>query len=347
MNPGGGRDTFMKREETILIAHGGGGEMTRRLLEEKIVPRLSNPALDPLTDSAILDQQPGRLCFTTDAYVVQPLIFPGGDIGMLSVCGTVNDLAVMGARPLGISLALIIEEGLPLATFEKIIDSIASASRESGVPIITGDTKVVERRSGDGMFITTAGVGVLPDGIELSMSRIRAGDVIIVNGSIAEHGLAIMSAREGLKFTTEIRSDVAALNEMLEAVMGTGADVRFMRDMTRSGLAGVLADICEDTGLSVETDEDSIPVTRTCRHCAEMLGLDPLTVANEGKCLIVVPESDAGIVLNALKGNTFGRDAAVIGRTTDNSPALAELITTSGGRRIIQRPYGEELPRIC
>jgi hydrogenase expression/formation protein HypE len=334
-------------QECIVLAHGGGGELTRRLLDEHVLPRLANPLLGPLTDSAVIPVETRRIAFTSDAFVVQPLEFPGGDIGRLAVCGTVNDLAVMGARPVALSLALVLEEGLPLATLDRVLDSIANAASEAGVVIATGDTKVVERRAGDGMTITTAGIGELRDGIELSPGRVTPGDALIVTGPIAEHGLAVMSVREGLAFETELRSDVAPLNGLLGAVFDSGVEVKFTRDPTRGGLAGVAADLAESAGASVELDESAIPVTRVVRHTAELLGLDVLTVANEGKAVLAVPGPEAETVVEVCRSHPLGRQAAIIGRVTPSRPPLVELITQSGGRRIVQRPYGEELPRIC
>jgi hydrogenase expression/formation protein HypE len=330
-----------------MIAHGGGGELTRRLIAEHILPKLGNAFLTPLTDSAVLPAAGGRTAFTTDAFVVQPLEFPGGDIGRLAVCGTVNDLAVMGAVPRALSLAMVLEEGLPLRILDRVVDSIAAAAAQAGVVIATGDTKVVERRRGDGMIITTAGIGQMRDEMELSPRRIEPGDVMILTGRIADHGLAVMSAREGLAFETELLSDVAPLADLVEAVCRPGADLKFMRDPTRGGLAGVVADLAEDTGLSIELDEAAIPLSRVARHTAELLGLDPLTIANEGKCVVVVPARHAEAVLEACRGHALGREAAIVGRFMEARPPLVELLTRSGGRRIVQRPYGEELPRIC
>jgi len=334
-------------QDQIIMAHGGGGELTRRLLNERIVPKLGNEFLNPLSDSAVLPRPGGKICMTTDAFVVTPLEFPGGDIGRLAVCGTVNDLAVAGANPLGLSLALVIEEGLSLELLDRMIDSIAAAAREAGVDIVTGDTKVIERQSGDGLIITTAGVGELRDGVNLDPARIGAGDVIIVNGGIAEHGLAVMSAREGLAFDTDLLSDAAPLNGLIGELLDTGADVKFLRDPTRGGLSGVLVDLTEDTKLSVEVDESLIPLTTVARNTADMLGLDPMTIANEGKVVIVVPQSDADKILTTARKHKLGKTAAVIGKFVDAKPPLVELITRAGGRRMINRPYGEELPRIC
>ena len=331
----------------IVMAHGGGGELTRQLLERHVIPQLDNDLLNPLTDSAVLGEIHGRVCMTTDAFVVQPLEFPGGNIGDLAVCGTVNDLAVMGARPVALSLALVLEEGLAIETLDRIVASIAASAQAAGVVIATGDTKVVERRGGDGMVVTTAGVGELRAGVELTAERIEPGDVLLINGPIGEHGLAVMSARENLAFETELRSDVAPLGGLIGRLLDSGAEVKFLRDPTRGGLAGVLADLAEETDLSIETEQTAVPITQTTHHTAEMLGLDPLTVANEGKVVAVVAAADGPKALEALRDHRLGAAAAAIGRFTDTSPALVELITRSGGRRIVSRPYGEDLPRIC
>lgn len=343
--------THTDTHNRVILAHGGGGELTRQLIEERILPRLGNSYLSPLTDAAILPVQAGKVAMTTDAFVVQPLCFPGGDIGRLAVCGTINDIAVMGAKPVALTLALIIEEGLSFERLDRILTSIAEAAAEAGVPVVSGDTKVIERQPGDraseGLTIITTGLGRLRDDVRLDAARVTAGDVIIINGHIADHGLAVMSAREGLSFQTDLETDAAPLNGLIHAVLDTGADVKFMRDPTRGGLAGTLADLVDDTGLTVRLDEAAIPITRVARHTAEMLGLDPLTVANEGKVVIVAAEADAAKVLAACKAHPFGRNAAVIGRVTTDDPPLVELTTRAGGSRIVQRPYGEELPRIC
>ncbi len=331
----------------IILAHGGGGEMTKQLIDEHIIARLGNEILNPLMDSAMLPRPYGRICMTTDSYVVQPIQFPGGDIGRLCVCGTVNDLSVMGARPLGLSLGLIIEEGLAIDTLDQILDSIAETAAEAGVSIVTGDTKVIERGNGDGILVNTAGIGEISEDVMIDMNRIRTGHAIIVTGTIADHGLAVMSAREGLSFDTDLKSDVAPLCGLVEAVLATEAEINFMRDPTRSGIAGVLTDLCELTDLSVEVNEEAIPISTTAMHTAETLGLDPLLVANEGKIVIVCPQKDVDTVLAACRESKYGRNAACIGRFSDGKPPLVELITRAGGRRIVQRPYGEELPRIC
>ena len=331
----------------ILLAHGGGGELTRRLLAERVLPKLGNPRLDPLTDAAVLPVGAANICLTTDAHVVQPLEFPGGDIGRLAVCGTVNDLAVMGARATALSLALVIEEGLELAVFDRIIDSIAAAAAEAGVVVATGDTKVVERARGDGMTITTAGVGELPDGVLLGAARVAVGDAVLITGRLAEHGLAVMSAREGLGLETDLVSDVAPLGDLARRICDCGPGVKFLRDPTRGGLAGLVADLVEETRLSVELEERALPISPIVLHTAELLGLDPLTVANEGKIVVVCAPEAAERALGVCRDHPLGADAAIVGRVADTQPPLAELITRAGGRRIVQRPYGEELPRIC
>ncbi|MFH0983816.1 MAG: hydrogenase expression/formation protein HypE [Planctomycetota bacterium] len=331
----------------IVLAHGGGGELMQALIRTHILPRLDNALLRRLTDGAVLGRVAGDLVFTSDAFVVTPLEFPGGDIGRLAVCGTVNDLAMMGAKPVALSLAMVIEEGTPLELVDRILDSVAATAREAGTCIATGDTKVVERRDDSGMILTTAGVGERLAGAHPDAARIRPGDRLLLNGVIAEHGLAIMSVREGFAFETELRSDAAPLNGLVEAVLSAGYDVKFMRDPTRGGVASVLADMAEETGYSVEIEEAALPMSAVVRHAAELLGLDPLTVGNEGKCLMCVAAEDAGPVLTVLRGHPLGTQAAVIGRITDARPPLVEMITLAGGRRIVQRPYGEELPRIC
>ena len=295
----------------VVLAHGGGGELMGRLIREHILPRIGNPWLAVLTDGAVVPWGGGEVVFTTDSYVVTPLEFPGGDIGRLAVAGTVNDLAVMGAEPVALSLGLILEEGLPLAVLDRVLDSLAATAREAGVAIATGDTKVIERRTAGGdaaaqMFINTSGVGRRRPGLNLDVARIAPGDAVLVTGPLAEHGLAIMSVRAGLEFESTLRSDVAPLGGLLGAVFATGADVRFVRDATRGGAAGVLADIVAGCGHSVEIDERAIPLSPTGRHAAEMLGLDPLAVANEGKCVLVTAAADAERVLALYKERITG-----------------------------------------
>ncbi len=348
--------------DRILLAHGGGGELTGRLVREHLLARLGGQRPEALTDGAILPDPGGPLVFTTDSYVVVPLEFPGGDIGRLAVAGTVNDLAVMGAKPVAISLGLILEEGLPLATLDRIVASIAATAEQCDVAIVTGDTKVIERRARGGgvagpgaeeheyggLMINTAGIGLLRPGVRLGFSLIEPGDAVLLSGNLAEHGLAIMALRNGIEFETELHSDVAPLHGLAERLFDSGVRIRFLRDATRGGLAGVLADICEACGLSIEISEPAIPISPTCRHAAELLGLDPLTVANEGKLVCVVAAEDAERALEAMRSaGPIGARAARIGRVSEAQPPLVELITRAGGRRVVQRPYGEDLPRIC
>ncbi len=342
--------------DRVVLAHGGGGELMAQVIREHLLPPIDNELLAPLTDGAVLPWPAGGLVFTTDSYVVTPLEFPGGDIGRLAVAGTVNDLAVMGATPIALSLGLIMEEGLPFDVLDRVMASIAATAREAGVSIVTGDTKVIERRrsdgagaagSADGMFINTAGVGRPRSDVNLAVGRCAAGDAVFVTGTLADHGLTVMSVRNGIEFETELRTDAAPLNGLVAALLDSGADVKFLRDATRGGVAGVLADISGATGLSIEVFEEHLPISATARHAAEMLGLDPITVANEGKIVGVVAEQDMERALAVLREHALGRQAARIGRLTRTAPPLVELVTRVGGRRVVQRPYGEELPRIC
>jgi hydrogenase expression/formation protein HypE len=330
----------------IVRAHGGGGEMMNGLIRRHILGALGNAALAPLTDGAILMCASPRIVMTTDSFVVEPLEFPGGDIGRLAVCGTINDLAVMGAEPLALSLGLIVEEGVPLALLDRVFASIAATAREAGVPVVTGDTKVIEHRNG-GLMLNTTGLGALRDDLDLGLHRVQPSDLILVNGTLGDHGMAVMSVRNGLEFDTVIRSDAAPLADLVQGVLRGGVDLRFMRDATRGGLAGVLADIVDGTDHGVVIREADVPVRPAVRAATEMLGFDVLTVANEGKIVFVVARADADRCLDILRGHPFGREASVIGEVTAASVPLVELETVAGGRRIVQRPYGEELPRIC
>lgn len=333
----------------VVLAHGGGGQLTDDLIGELVAPRFANPYLDTLDDAARIPMHGGEMLFTTDSYVVHPLQFPGGDIGRLAISGTVNDLAVCGAIPQFISLGLIIEEGLELRVLEAILDSIAATAREAGVRVVTGDTKVVGKGQGDGLYINTAGVGAMRPGVQLGLSRIKPGDVLIVSGPIAEHGLAIMLKREQADVVrSELSSDVAPLGGLIESVLRTGGEnVVFMRDPTRGGFAGVASDLASRTGLRLTIDENSIPIRPATRYAAEILGLDPLSVANEGKVMLVVRPDAMGDVLRSLREHPLGKDAAAVGRFERLDDGLCEIVTDVGGRRIIQKPYGEELPRIC
>ena len=343
-----GRPAVNPHAQRIVLAHGGGGQLTDELLAEIIRPRLDNEWLGELDDSAVLSIPAGDLAFTTDSYVVQPLEFPGGDIGRLAVAGTVNDLAVCAADPAYISLSLILEEGLELDLLRRILDSVAKTAEEAGVRIVTGDTKVVARGQADGMYINTAGVGLIPPGRRLGLQHIRAGDVVLISGEIADHGLAVMLQREqSSAIRSELESDVAPLNGLIGKLLAEVPDVVFLRDPTRGGLAGVISDLAERTGLHLAIDETGIPIRQETLYAAEMLGLDPLDVANEGKVVVVCRPEAADAALRAMHANPLGRKAAIIGRFEEVADGLCELLTSVGGRRIIQKPYGEELPRIC
>ena len=331
-------------DEIITLDYGSGGKKTARLIEQTIVPALENPALSELGDGAIL---PGgeKLVFSTDSFVVSPRFFPGGDIGKLSVCGTVNDLAMCGGEPKYLSCSFIIEEGLPLVELERIIASMAEAARKAGVQIVTGDTKVVEKGRGDGLYINTAGIGFLkyPG---LSPDNLREGDRVIVSGTVGDHGTAVMLARSGM-MQGEISSDCAALNGLCDAILSTGAAVRVLRDPTRGGVATTLNEFIEGTALGIELEEERIPVRPQVRAACDMLGLEPLYCANEGKLLAVVAREDAEKVLTAMRQTEAGRDAAVIGRVTAERPGKLVMRTIPGGRRILQKLAGAQLPRIC
>lgn len=332
----------------VSLAHGGGGQLTDELLDDLILPRLGNHLLGGLLDSATLAATgTDRLAMTIDSYVVQPWQFPGGDIGRLAVCGTVNDLAVCGGDPVGIALGLIIAEGFELSNLAQVIDSIAQAGEEAGVSVVTGDTKVVGRGQADGIYITTAGVARVPRDRVLKPDRVQPGDVIIVNGPVGEHGLAVMLARELPQVQSILRTDAAPLNGLIHTLLSSVPDVLFMRDATRSGLAGVACDLARDSGWRVTLDEARIPVRPEAQHAADMLGLDPLEVANEGKVVAVVRPYEADAAVKAMHQHPLGKQARIIGHVGGEPDGLCELRTLIGGRRIIQKPYGEQLPRIC
>jgi len=334
--------------DTVLLAHGSGGELSHELIRDVFVRAFDNAKLSQGGDAAILDSLPeGRVALTTDSYVVKPIFFPGGNIGELAVCGTVNDLAVMGARPLYLTAGFILEEGLPMATLERIVASMAATARDAGVQIVTGDTKVVDRGAADGLYINTAGVGVIPHGLDLGPHRLSPGDAILVNGTVGDHGMAVMMKREGMAFGSTLESDTAPLNgligELLAAVPG---EVHWMRDATRGGLATVLNEWAESAKVGIHLTETAIPVRDEVRAACEFLGLDPLYAANEGKVVIAVAAAHADVALEALRSHGLGRDAALIGHVTGEHQRVV-LETPYGARRIVQMLTGAQLPRIC
>ncbi|NLZ05486.1 MAG: hydrogenase expression/formation protein HypE [Phycisphaerae bacterium] len=333
--------------ERILLAHGGGGQLTSQLIRELVLPHLRNEALSPLGDSARLELGSTSICLTTDSYVVKPLFFHGGDIGKLAVCGTINDLAVAGSRPVALTLSLIIEEGFEKPLLERILQSIGRTARENNVSVVTGDTKTVERGSADGLFINTAGVGVRLPGVNPGLDRIKVGDKVLLNGTIGDHGMTIISQREGIEFESRLVSDCAALAD-LTCMLFERTGVKFMRDATRGGLAAVLNEIVEGAGLAIEIRDANIPVRPSVQAAADMLGFDVLNIANEGKFVAVVSPETADACLELCRSHPLGRDAALIGEVVASQGVpLVELRTKIGGRRIVQMPYGRELPRIC
>jgi hydrogenase expression/formation protein HypE len=362
------------RYEHVLLGHGSGGQLTAELIGRLFLPAFGNDVLSALEDQAtltlpspptplprgergVLPPSPlggeglgvrgVRIAFTTDSFVVRPLFFPGGDIGRLAVHGTVNDLAVGGARPMFLSAAFILEEGLPLTDLQRIVASMRQACKEAGVELVTGDTKVVDRGKGDGCFITTSGIGLVPEGRALSIHAARPGDRILVSGTLGDHGIAILSVREGLEFETVLESDTAALNGLAEAILEVCPDTRSMRDPTRGGLSSALNELAAASRVGVRLEETAVPLRPEVRGACEMLGLDPLYVANEGKLVAVVPPEDAGRVLAAMRAHPLGRDAALIGEVVADHPGMVVLRSRVGGERVVTLLSGEQLPRIC
>jgi hydrogenase expression/formation protein HypE len=335
------------KHDRILLAHGGGGSLTRELITKLFLPALENPVLRALDDSAVLPLAGNRYAFTTDSYVVKPYIFPGGDIGKLAVCGTVNDLAVQGARPDWLSLSLILEEGLPVADLEKVVESIRQTVASVGAQVVTGDTKVVERGRCEGLYVNTAGLGTIMTNKTLGAPMVRPGDAVIINGPLGEHGVAVMSRREGIAFQTSVVSDCAALWPLVEKIFETGAEVHAMRDLTRGGLSAALCEVASASGTGVRIQESALPIGREVRGACDLLGLDPLTIANEGKLAVFCRKTDADRVVAVMKSHPLGRQAVVIGEVTEKPKAMVLLHTTIGGERIVDLPTGEDLPRIC
>jgi len=334
------------KDETILLAHGSGSRLSHNLIDKYLLPPLTNPLLARLDDSAVFDLA-GRLAFTTDSYVVSPIFFPGGDIGKLAVCGTVNDLSMSGAQPLYLSLSFIIEEGLTISELKKVLESVKAATEEAGVQIITGDTKVVNRGSADMLFINTSGIGVIPEGVDISGANAKAGDKIILSGAIGDHGIAVMSQREGIKFSAPVKSDCAPLNKLVSEMLSVSRQIHSLRDPTRGGLATTLNEFVEQSGVGITIEEDNIPIHDGVRGACELLGLDPLYVANEGKLIAVVPRDDAAKILTKIKRDKYGAEATIIGEVTDQHKGKVILKTRLGASRILDMLSGELLPRIC
>jgi hydrogenase expression/formation protein HypE len=332
---------------SVDMMHGSGGRATAELVQALFVRHFDNPMLRAGNDQAAFQPPAGRLVISTDAHVVSPLFFPGGDIGSLAVHGTINDVAMAGARPLYLAAAFILEQGFPLADLERIVVSMAAASRLAGVPIVTGDTKVVERGKGDGVFITTTGVGVVPEGVDVSGDKARPGDVILLNGSIGDHGVAILSKRENLAFETEICSDSAALHGLVADMVAAVPGIRVLRDPTRGGLASTLNEIAQQSRVGLRLDETAIPMKDDVRAACELLGLDPLYIANEGKLIAICAPTDADRLLAVMRAHPLGREAAAIGEAVADDLAFVQMRTAFGGARIVDWLAGEQLPRIC
>lgn len=332
---------------TVILGHGGGGALSKDLVDHLFVPAFRNRELEALGDAAVLTVSAGRLAFSTDSFVVHPLFFPGGSIGELAVCGTVNDLAMAGAVPLYLSAAFVLEEGLPMATLGRIVEAMAAAAQRAGVTVVTGDTKVVERGHGHGCYITTAGIGRIPDGLDLGPHQVRLGDSVLVSGFLGDHGMAVMSVREGLEFDTTIESDAAPLGDLVHSLLAAAPGVRMLRDPTRGGLAASLTEIAEASKTGIEIIERNLPVRPQVQAACELLGLDPLFVANEGKLTAIVASDQTEVALAALRAHPLGRNAAVVGTVVAEHPSLLVAKTGLGGKRVVPLPIGEQLPRIC
>jgi hydrogenase expression/formation protein HypE len=333
--------------DRVLLGHGSGGKLTADLISKIFVPAFHNPPLDRLDDQAVLSINGTRLAFTTDSFVVKPLFFPGGDIGSLAVHGTVNDLAVGGASPLFLSTAFIIEEGLPLDTLQRVVKSLQTAAAAAGVDVVTGDTKVVEQGSGDELFINTTGIGLVPNAVRFSADQARPGDKILLSGPIGDHGIAILAQRAGLEFESTIVSDSASLYPLVKIMLASGAAIRCMRDPTRGGVSSALNEIAAQSQVGMTLEETEIPVHEEVRGACEMLGLDPLYVANEGKLIAMVDAKDADRLLSAMRSHPLGRDARIIGTVTAQHPRTVVMRTAFGTTRIVDMLSGDQLPRIC
>jgi hydrogenase expression/formation protein HypE len=331
----------------IVLAHGSGGKLSHQLIQKIILPQFQNKLLAPLHDGAVFSLGKNRVAFSTDSYVVSPIFFPGGDIGKLAVHGTVNDLAMCGARPLYLSVGFILEEGMPMEDFWRVVQSMRAAADEAGVQLVTGDTKVVDRGKADKIFINTAGIGGIPEGVNIHPARAQAGDKVLISGPIAVHGIAIMSVREGLEFESEIASDTAALNGLVHEILEACQDVHVLRDPTRGGVTSALTEIAQSAGVGVFLREASIPISEEVKGACEILGLDPLHVANEGNLLAIVPPEEAETALAAMRRHSLGKVAAMIGEVVSEHPGFVVMKTRVGGMRVVDMLSGEQLPRIC
>lgn len=337
----------LRDQPNIVMGHGGGGKLSAELVEHLFLPAFSNEHLDGLGDAAVVELPPGRIAMSTDSFVVRPRVFPGGDIGELAVNGTVNDVAMAGAVPLYISVAFILEEGMPIDELAAIVQSMAKAAEHAGVKLITGDTKVVDRGHGDGIYINTTGIGILREGIDIHPSKVQPGDAVLVSGTIGDHGMAIMSVREGLEFESAIRSDTAALNHMVAALLDAKIDVRAMRDPTRGGLAATLNEIAHAADVGVLVEELKLPVNRAVASACEMLGMDPFYVANEGKMVVVVPADQVDRALEVMHADELGTQAVAIGEIVAGHRGMVVAKTAIGATRVVDTQVGEQLPRIC
>ncbi len=331
----------------VDLSHGAGGRAMMQLIEELFLGAFDNALLNREHDAAMFDLPPGRVVMSTDSFVVSPIFFPGGDIGELAVCGTVNDLAMGGGVPKYLTAGFILEEGFPLADLQRIVASMAAAAREAGVAIVSGDTKVVEKGHGDGIYINTAGVGVVPEGVEIAGDRARPGDVVLLSGPIGDHGVAIMSRRENLTFGSAIESDCQPLGDLVAAMLTEVPGIRVLRDPTRGGLGSTMNEIAQQSGVGIELTEAAIPVRREVKSVCELLGLDPLYVANEGKLIAICPPQDADRLLSAMRSHPRGRASAVIGRVLQDDRSFVRMVTGLGGTRMVDWMAGEQLPRIC
>jgi len=337
----------LKNYPTVVMGHGAGGKMMNDLIRHLFAAEFKNELLGQMADATVIQPGAGRLAFSTDSFVVSPLFFPGGDIGELAVNGTVNDLAMSGAVPRYLSAGFILEEGLPMETLGRLCASMARACKAAGVQIATGDTKVVDKGHGDGLYVNTSGIGLIPEGVRIGPAQARPGDVVIVSGTMGDHGIAILSVREGLKFQTEIKSDTAPLHGLVAAMLERTTEIHCLRDATRGGLAAVLNELAEASQVGIEFEEARVPIRPEVMAACEMLGLDPLFIANEGKLVAFVPEAQAAAMLDAMRAHPYGKQATIIGRVVKDHPGMVLARTSIGGTRVVDLPAGELLPRIC